>query len=233
MKSILLFYILILFGFQSIAQKDAFAGTWNIESHKKNNSYKLTLFISDIHDNVLYPALLKIESDSFTGSYNFLLTKKNSRELLIGRNKFSEDEKPFSIENISLLLSGYFIFTKDQNNSYLSLYRMYPKSYGTKINEIKSHEEKDKKTAHLITSVFSEKDLKFIKINDSAWVDKKAEEIINSPFSGNYYGKMDTLFTESRDLSIKLSGKNNGVVSTSINGKPIFEHIYVKEKKRC
>ncbi len=231
MKSILLFYILILYGFQSIAQKDAFTGTWNIESNKKNNSYKLSLFISDIHDNVLYPALLKIECDSFIGSYNFLLIKKNSRELLIGRNKFSEEEKPFSIENISLLLSGNFIYTKDQNNSYLSLNRMYPKNYGTKIKDVKTFGEKDRKTAEIITSIFADKDLKFYKINDSAWIDKRAEEIINSPFSGNYYGKTDTLFTDSRDLSLKLSGKNNGVVSATINGKPIFEHIYVKEKK--
>lgn len=231
MKSVLLFYILILFGFQTIAQKDPFTGTWDIVSTKKNNSYKLSLLVSDVHDNILYPSLLKIECDSFVGSYSLLLIRKNSRELSIGRNKFPINEEPFSIGNISWLLTGSLTFTKDNYFSFLSLNRMYPKSYGTKIKDLKSFSDNDKKTAELLISIFSEKEFKFTKTNDSAWIDEKAEEIINSPYSGNYFGKMDTLFTESRALSVKISGKNNGFVSASINAKPIFEHIYVKEKK--
>ena len=231
MKCSLLFNIFFLLVCQGFAQTDPFSGTWKVESAKKNDSFKITLQLSNIQDYILYPASLKIECDSFSGSYSLLLIKKNSREIIIGRNKIPVDEKPFSIENLSLLFNGTLTFTKDKSSSFITLNRMYPKSYGTKIKDLKSFAESEKSSAQKLISILGEKELKFTKINDLSWVDKKAEEIINSPYSGNYFGKMDTIFTESRDLTLKLTGKNNGVVSASVNGNPIFEHVWGKEKK--
>ena len=118
-KLIVLFFCCFNFYCLKIAaQTDAFAGTWQMEYTPAKNlpPVKFQLNIAPSQRNILYPAHLKIECDNFTGEYELLLVKKNSRELGISKNKYARLEQPFTLHNWLLLLSGTFDLSKNSRS---------------------------------------------------------------------------------------------------------------------
>lgn len=210
----LLVIAILNFGKFAFAQQNYFSGTWKAE--KKN--FEITLKISDVQDFVLYPALLTVKTTSQSKNFSLLLVKKNLRQLAVGKFKYEPDSSGYF--KPAIYFSGMLNYFKDNSAATLTFEK----------NDFVIKENISPSDA-FIKNIFDENKIVFTKINDSAWVDSLAEKVLNSPYSGNYYGKMDTLFTENRDLSLKLSGKNNGVISASTNGRPVFEKIYANEKK--
>ena len=98
-KSLILFFYLLSTSVGLWAQTDAFCGVWQMEYLPVNGKspIKLELAIADPERNVLYPAHLTLQCDSFLGEYDLLLVKKNTRELGISRNKNTVKETVFGL----------------------------------------------------------------------------------------------------------------------------------------
>ena len=130
----LLIFCCPFYSLQLLAQTDAFAGNWQMvyTQDLTSSPIKFELNIAPSQRNILYPAHLKIECDSVVAEYELLLVKKNSRELGISRNKYPRFEKPFSLHDWSLLLSGSFDLSKDLKGiPVLNILRMQTKQVTT------------------------------------------------------------------------------------------------------
>lgn len=71
---ICLFYFLL----QSSSAQDNFSGTWQMDYpvNSINSVIKITLEIGSPEKNLLYPAKMKLQCDSFNATYQLLLAKK-------------------------------------------------------------------------------------------------------------------------------------------------------------
>lgn len=227
--------LLLLPGFL-LAQADQFVGTWQMESVQQGKSTVwIELQIGTPEKNILYPAEMRIQCDSFSGTYHLLLVKRNIRQLAIGRNKIASSETPFSIGNWTVPLNGIFDFSRDnKGNSFLTAERMFAKHYGVDMPELNRIPEVYKTTAIRIRDFLAEGEISMKRNDPAPLVSAYADSILVPGLSKDYYGIIDPVSVKTKDgrLSFGASKKdNNGVVSVVLNGNAVIDLNNLLERK--
>lgn len=234
-KNIFLLLFCCLFNSSTLwAQTEAFSGTWQMEYAPNLGStpIKFELNIAPSQRNILYPANIKIECDSFVAEYELLLVKKNSRELGISKKKYARFEKPFSLHDWSLLLSGTFDLRKDlKGTPVLNILRMQTKQAPVAKPAIADTLQP---TAIRLRNFLKGADISLKKINSIPWHDDQSDRILEPALSPTYFGLRDTIYLPTRDGIINFSAskkRKNDIVSVTLNGQVIFDKIETEKKK--
>ena len=226
-----LFYLL-LHTLAALSQADPFAGTWQIDNSHAENKIQFSLQIASPEKNILYPAHITIQCDSFSADYELLLVKKSTRELAVSKNKFARYEKPFSITKPLFFLNGIFDLSRDlKGQPTLNLQRIQAKQNNIlEADTIKLNTEQAQ-TYKLIKNLLEDSDIKLYKQNNIAWSSEYANRILSPAISPSYFGLTDTLYIPTRDGSINLSGVKKGdIVSASINGRGFVDMLKLSKK---
>lgn len=234
-NSKLLLLCFLLNSFKLPAQTDAFAGTWQVEYLTYGTSAIIfELQIARPENNVLYPAHIKLQCDSFLAEYELLLVKKSTRELGISKNKYALAEQPFGLGDWSLLLNGVFDLSKDLKGlPILNLLRMETRPPSLPKKGVPIVQDTLKETAKRIRNFLKETDLVLKKVNNIPWGDDIQERILEPSLSPAYFGLRDTIYLPTRDGVINFSGikrRKNDIVSVTLNGQIVFDKIAIDKK---
>lgn len=228
----LLFILLSLFSLTSISQdpqqSDKFHGVWQVGTLDSVNRVYAKLEIGSLQDHIVYPARLSIRLNEFEGEYQFMLFKKNVRQLAIGHPKKILTESPFSLEKELPIFNGLLDLSGDRNgNQFLTINRLRFKTV-----HLKPAPPASASTLTTLHYFLQDAEIRWKKISDKPWDDLATiEEMMKSPYTGFYYGKKDTFYVEKERGICKFAGKNNGILSATINGKKIFDYAYANDKK--
>lgn len=228
--------LIFLFSFYgSFGQADDYSGTWRLKFPLSNNAAEIEIKIASPERNMLYPALLTINCDSFQAVYELLLVKKNLRQLVISRNKFPVKEEPFSAGTWPITLNGSLDYSRDlKADPVLTLNRFPAKKYGTVLPDFANLTGPLKKTAMDLASLFKDQNLVFKKTSSVPWQGESAERILMPRLSSDYFGLLDTIYLPTRDGRINFSGnkKSSGdIISVSIDGKIILDQVEPGKRK--
>ena len=231
MKYLFTIIILILI-FLTGKSQDIFVGNWN--THNKNNSpVNITIKIGTPEKNILYPAELTLNCDSFHATYQMLLAKKNSRQLVIGRVKFPINEIPFSIGNWTVLMNGTLDFSKNLTGQpTLSVSRITTKDYEVNMPDEKSFSKNNSKLASKLHDFLANDEIKLEKSNDEVWTDSSAFKITQPKQSPTYLGVIDTLFVTDKNVSAHFeSNRDIDIVTLKLNENTLLDQIDSKKSR--
>lgn len=230
-KISLLFLFFIAKAFIVYSQSDPFVGTWTIDIQQAPPNTRMTLQIASPESVVLYPAQLKLQSDSFSGIYEMLLVKKSSRELAISKNKFARQEQPFPISTLLSSINGVFDVSRDlRGRPTLNLKRLQ-NTNSTAIPDTVTRNTGHTATYKTLQAVLQKTDIKLYKQNNLAWNSDYANRILMPSISPAYFGLTDTIYIPTRDGSINLAGVKKGdVASVSLNGMRIIDMLELNKK---
>jgi len=185
--------------------------------------------------NLLYPARIRLQCDSFNAVYELLLVRKTLRQLGISRNKFPRTETPFSLGNATIVLNGTFDYTRDgKGEPVLSVNRLLAQKYGIDLTNSSTVEATHRQTATDLMKFLKEADIRLRKINAEAWQDDDAEKLTQPQLSPIYFGIMDTVHVPTRDGRLVFSGNKksgNDHASVMLNGKSIIDDIELGKRK--
>jgi hypothetical protein len=195
------------------------------------SSINIELQIASPEKNILYPAQLKLQCDSFNATYEILLVRKNQRQLGISRNKFPRSEEPFSIGDWTITLNGTFDFSRNiKNEPLLTVDRLPAKRYAVPLPDFLNYAEARKKTAIQLSKFLKDEEIVLKKINNIPWQNENTDKIL-SPV---YLGLLDTIHLQTRDGIINFSGNKksgNDVITVVLNGKTILDQVDPGKKK--
>ena len=238
-KTLILLFFLFLISAKSVAQADAYSGTWQMEYLPSQGMppINIELQISYSEKNILYPAHLKLQCDSFIADYELLLVKKSSRELGISRNKFARDESLFSIAAETIFLNGSFDYNKDfKGIPTLTVLRIESKPSVLALQDTMHLSGPHLKIAMQLINFLRSADISLKKINSKPWDSIKRDSILNPRFSPDYFGLIDTVYLPTRDGIAYLSSdkkKGNDIVSVSLNGRIIIDKALLNKKNQA
>lgn len=230
-KNWLILLCFVLLCSRSWAQYDAWLGTWQAQYRPSPSASLITmeLKVGYSEKSVLYPACIKLRTDSFNATYEVLLVRKNARQLAISRNKYTVDEKPFSIGDGMLLLNGLLDMSRDfKGQPLLTLNRMQLKQNPLKIKDsVAAH----KQMAECVFDFLQHAEITFNKLDGIPWKDIYSERVLSPSLSPAYFGLLDTIYIPTRDATVHLSSQNkNDIVSLAANGKMMLEQTYLSKK---
>ncbi len=187
----------------------------------------IDLQIGSPEKNMLYPAELKLQCDSFSAIYHLLLVKRNIRQLAIGKNKIPSSESPFSIGNWTIYLNGVFDLSKDlKGTASLSVERLFTKQYGVKMQEPSDFPVSQRTTATRLRDLLRDADIKLRKTNGASVTNEYMDTVLSTGAStSGYFGIHDTVQVDDRKGTISFNGnkKNSGVVSVIVNGNTVVD----------
>jgi hypothetical protein len=227
----------LLFSSASFAQTDPFEGTWRMEYAFAGgtSTVSIDLQIATAERNLLYPAEMKIQCDSFIATYHLLLVKRNIRQLAIGKNKIASSEIPFSLGTWTIFLNGIFDLSRDmKGNSFLAAERIFAKQYGVTMPEPTTFPATIKATAIHLRDFLRDTDIKLKKINSEPLVSSYVDTILSPHLSSEYYGIMDTVNLSNRYGTISFGSNkkaNNGVVTVILNGNTVIDQADLTVRK--
>ena len=231
--------IIISFFFTScsvFAQADIYPGTWVNTTTTFTDSLAVyfEMKIAEPENKILYPAQIKIETENFEATYQVLLVKKNDGQLAIGRNKFPENETPFSLGAWTILLNGTFDLSSDEKgNALLTAHRIPARRYGFTMPAIISFAEASRSTAMRINDFLKDAPIQLQKINKHPWQSAAITRILNTYQASSYFGIVDTLYTKSADAELSFLETNkpdNDTVSVMLNGKMIIDKMNISQR---
>lgn len=219
-----------------MAQTDAFSGSWQMEysTAAMASPIKLELQIGVSQRNILYPAHIKLECDSFFAEYDLLLAKKNSRELGISKNKFPRFQKPFGLKEGSFFLTGSFDLSKDLKGMPVLNFLRIDSKQPAAIPTIEVMNDSARLTAK-IKNFLKEEDISLKKITSIPWHSVNSDCILEPALSPTYFGLRDTIYLPTRDGIINFSGvkkRKNDRVSVTLNGQVVLEKIDIEKKNQ-
>ncbi len=219
-----------------LAQADAFAGTWQLDNTASSDTRPLIfeMKVAAPEKNILYPAHIRIQCDSFSAEYDLLLVKKSARELGISRNKYAVAEYPFSLKNYMSLLNGIFDLSKDfKGNAVLTLMRIPSMQPAISISDSVQLHAVNATTAARLKTLLQEDAMKLKKVNSIPWQGGNEPLILSPQTSPDYFGLLDTVYLHTRDGTIAFAGgkkKEKDVLSVMLNGHSLYENITVGKK---
>jgi hypothetical protein len=225
---ILFFHVLLC------RSQDHFTGVWQLQDAVSSASPKveMKLLIGNPSSGIFYPATIMIYCDSFRGRYQLLLLKRNSRQLAFSRNKYAQDEIPFSLGTLPVMLNGYLDFSRDlKGNPLLMVNRIPCKKFGTPITQPESAGPTYQALAKRIQDFLQQDSIRMVKnvsgiMNDSANI---APILETDAF---YYGVLDSMKVNQKDGLIKFNNNNdNDIISVQLNGKKVIDQIDSKKKR--
>jgi hypothetical protein len=230
-----LFFFLLLSN-QSLAQTDPFSGSWQMEYIPTPGSspIKFEIQIADPEKNVLYPAHIILQCDSFFAEYDLLLVKKNTRELGISRNKYPRVEKPFGLGKWTWLLNGTFDLSKDLKGApVLTAIRLLSKEAIIPMPDTIGISDSNKTTALRLKDFLRNVELQLKKTSSIPWKSKDRDLIIEPALSPTYFGIKDTIYLPTRDGQVSFSGlkkKEKDVLTVTLNGQVVLDKISINKK---
>jgi len=221
----------VLVAATSMAQYDQWPGTWQMDypAEAGKPSVRLQLHIALSEKNILYPAHISLQCDSFSAGYELLLVRKSTRELGISKNKYAVSEKPFSLKDATFFINGIFDYSRDfKGNPVLSLNRIQSKhNTALKPDTMKAN----RPAAERLLAFLKDAEIKLTKLNGIPWNDMYSDRIVSPSLSPAYFGLMDTIFIPTRDGMLDLSSYNkNDIVSASLNGKTVIDQHNLTRK---
>jgi hypothetical protein len=230
MKYLLIIILFSLIFFNGKSQ-DIFVGNWNSKSI--NSNVNISIKIGTPEKNILYPAELTLDCDSFHATYQMLLAKKNSRQLAIGKVKFPLYETPFSIGNWTILLNGTLDFSKNlKGQPTLSVSRISTKDYQVNMPDEKSFSKNNNKLARKLHDFLIEEEIYLEKSNDEIWSDSSAFKITQPKQSPSYLGIIDTLFVTDKNASAHFeSNRDIDIVTLKLNENTLLDQIDSKKTR--
>lgn len=201
------------------AQQDAWAGEWiYTSSDNMGNNFSFHLNIALPEKNMLYPALITIESGTQKWSYTLLLAKKNIRKMAIGHRYYDYENtvQPKLLKNFA----GYLDLHRDLKGApEISLQRL--------VSSKPASEDFDRAEAFAFKEI-SRDAYDFRKISSTPWQNPYTEIILRSNLDSLYYGIHDTLVVNDRRVSTSFNfGKKSGdgILSAVINGNLMADQI--------
>ncbi len=235
-NTLILFFCLLFVSPKLLAQADAYSGTWQMEylAGQGMAPINIELQISYSEKNILYPAHLKLQCDSFIAGYDLLLVKKNSRELGISKNKFPRLENPFSIVAETIFLNGSLDYSKDfKGVPTLTVLRIQAKQNNLAIRDTMNLSGSRRTIAMQLINFLQSGDISLKKINNKPWDGIKRDSILIPQFSPAYFGLLDTVFLPTRDGIINLTSdkkKEKDIISVTLNGQVMLDKIRLNKK---
>lgn len=226
-----LIFFFMFFSAGLSAQTDDYTGTWKMiyPSTPAAPAITMEMQVAAPEKNLLYPAQLKLQCDSFTAVYQILLVRKNLRQLGISRNKFAVSEEPFSMGEWTITMNGTFDFSRDiKAEPQLTINRLPAKKYGVDLPDFMNFPELRKRTAMQLAAFLKNDEIVLKKINNVAWQSEEAEHILSPHLSPAYFGLSDTIPLKTRDGIINFSGNKksgNDIITVAVNGKTILDQI--------
>lgn len=194
----------------------------------------IELQIGSPEKNMLYPAEMKLQCDSFNATYHLLLVKRNIRQLSIGKNKIAAEETPFSIGNWTILMNGVFDLSKDlKGTSFLSVDRLFAKQYGVNMPDPARFPETQKTTATHLRNFLQDAEIKLKKTDNASLESPYSDTILTPGISMDYYGIANMLTVKDGKGTINFSSnkKGSGIVSVVLNGNTIVDMNDLTERK--
>lgn len=236
-KSLFLFFYLLIAVVQLQAQTDAFCGVWQMEYLPADGKspIRFEVAIADPEKNVLYPAHFTLQCDSFIGEYDFLLVKKNTRELGISRNKHPVQEKPFGLGKWTWLLNGTFDLSKDLKGvPVLNAIKIPSKQVDFTMPDTIGFNAENKATAVRLKAFLRDAAISLKKISSIPWSGKDRNQLIEPALSPAYFGLQDTIYLPARDGIATFQNtkkKEQDVVTVTLNGQVVLDKITINKKK--
>lgn len=218
----------LLLSGSGFAQPDIFPGTWHMDySPEANTNISIDLHIAAAEKNLLFPAELRLQSDSFTAIYHLLLVKRNIRQLAIGKNKYAIAESPFVIGNWGINLNGLLDLSRDQKgNPQLQIERLITRQIPLNMPLPDTFPVEQRKTATHIRDLFKQTDLTLKKISATALESPYNDSILSPHISPAYFSILDTIQVTSRDGTLSFGGNkksNTGIVTVMLNGNIVID----------
>lgn len=230
-KTAFLFCFFALCVFNIFAQTDKFIGTWAIKGSQTtdSNSLFMELQIATPEQQTLYPAQLKIHYQDFDAVYQLLLVKKNNSQLSISRNKFAQQEQPYSIGTWTILLNGTFDYTTSSaGTALLTANRISTKRYGIPFPALLNYSEATRPAVIQISNYLKQAPVQLQQLNHQPWRSAAANKILHSYNAPVYFGLTDTFYTQTGNAILKFSENNkpdNDTVSLMLNGRMIIDKM--------
>ena len=230
---LILSFFLLLQSPKIFSQPNVFTGTWQVEylSNTGMATVYMELQIAYPEKNILFPAKLTLQCDSFKATYELLLVKKNSREIAISKNKYPVSEKPFSLGDFTFFINGIFDFSRDlKGEPTLTIQRFQLKHYPHPIPDT-AIDKSYQSTAAALLHFLKDADIKLYKTNGIPWQHENIERVLSPSLSPVYFGITDTIHVPLRSGVINLNGiKKSDTVSVVLNGQTIIEQIGLNRK---
>jgi len=225
------FVLLLLLSERNFAQ-DNLTGKWSMFYFHENpaDSITLELSIGAPEKNMLYPALLEVKDNGFSGSYELLLVKKNVRQYFISKNKFPLKETPFQLEKCLAYFNGFLELGKDLKGvPQLTLNRMpLQKSTDIKVNDASTNNI----YSFALYNKLQSGSIVFRKINNNIWSDTGTHKILQPDLSPAYFGIMDTMSVHSRSGTLGfISNNDNDIISVKLNSINIADMVDSKKRR--
>ncbi|MFM2358921.1 MAG: hypothetical protein RLY16_914 [Bacteroidota bacterium] len=234
MKHIICCILFCVFFSASYGQGDVYPGTWVMDASNLNGFSKihLELKIAEGEKGVLFPAQLHFVAEDFNATYQFLLAKKNARELGISTQKYALQEIPYSLGKLPELLNGTFDLSRDFKGSpILSLLRLPLKSTNIVLKSDSNLTNDQRKFQKYLIQFFKEAEIQFSKQNSLPWQDDAVGALLSGSFSPRYLGLKDTIMLPTRDGQFHLqSAKKSDVASITLNGGIQLDRFELSKK---
>jgi hypothetical protein len=230
-KRAILFCCCLLCVLNSIAQQDKFIGTWMMNSTRPNDSTSLfmELQIAPADLQTLYPAQLTLRYLNFKAVYQLLLVKKNDQQLAISRNKFAQQEQPFSLGTWTILLNGNLNYsTSNDGKPVLTARRVTSKRYGIPLPALLNYDDETRPAAIYLSTFLKEAPIQLQQVNSLPWRSAAASKMVHSYDAPAYFGLTDTLYTQTGNAILQFSENNktdNDTVSVMLNGSIIIDKM--------
>jgi hypothetical protein len=225
-----LLFILLCYLPTSAWSQNHFTGTW--EMHLPEQNTHLTLEIAEPERQLLYPARLSIQCDSFQASYHVYFAKHHSRQIVFSRNKYPEFEKPFSLGNMTALLNGSLLFSKDlKGQPQLATARTLVNRLGFKATELTDFLPQHRPLAQKIQTLLASEEWILSKKDKNPWKPASAAAIL--PVKGGpYYGVSDTLFVAAKTGTVHFNkNRDNDIISLQVNGGSVVDQVDSKKER--
>lgn len=216
---------------RSFAQYDAWPGTWQMDDTMGNGTspVHMELHIALSERNILYPAHILLQCDSFSAAYELLLVKKSSRELGISKNKYPVSEKPFSLADATFFLNGIFDYSRDfKGNPVFTISRLQTRHNSRLRTDTMKN---NRSTAERLLAFLKDADIKLTRINGIPWNGFYSERMLSPSVSPGYFGLRDTIYVPAKDGLVNLSSTNkNDVVTAALNGSVVSDKQSLSRK---
>jgi hypothetical protein len=233
-NTIILFLYLFFSTVKLFAQTEPYPGTWQMDYQQGPGmpTIHLELQVAPSEKNILYPAQLLLQCDSFTATYQLLLVKKNMRELAISKNKYRVSEKPFSLVNIPSFLNGIFDHSKDlKGQPTLTISRLKSKSFAGAMPDSLKFDKPYRYRGMQLVNFLKEVEIVLTKTSSIPWNDNSIERIVSPSLSPAYFGLLDSVYLSTRDGIIHLSDiKKGDIVSVALNGSIVIDRFALNKK---
>jgi hypothetical protein len=210
-------------------QGDKWIGTWHMEYKPYVNAHTVSveLQIGAPANDMLYPAQLKIDYVSFSGTYELLLAKKNDHQLGIGRNKIPTAESPFKLGAWMMYLNGVLNMNR---NGDVSIERMWINSFNLFMGNIYDDDEVYLTIKNHLRDLLYQQSFNLKKKNNTPWTHPDTYRILHPEEDSVFFGIYDKVKVYDSIIPVFIRDEDvddRDTVSFVHNGKTLLNRAYI------